>query len=61
MTDTPRQRRTAASILEGIDRQLVTARLELAKAHSVARTLEVRVNTLASVLADAEKNGPDDD
>ena len=57
MTKTTNQRRTAASILDDVRKQLTSARLELAGAQQKANALQVKVNTILAILADAEKSG----
>ena len=56
MPETTRQRRTAASILELIQHQLTDAKDELVRAQHASNVLQVQVNTLAGILADAERN-----
>ena len=60
MTETPRQRRTAASILEGIQQRLKHENVCLLAAQSDVLMLKERVATLESVLLDAEKHGEDE-
>ena len=60
MTDTPRQRRTAASILEIIQQRLSHEQMMLAQDEDEASMRRTRVTVLESILKDAEKNGSDD-
>ena len=57
MTEPTRQRRTAASILEGIRGRLEHERIMLQQAQDEEVKLRTRIVTLESVLKDAEKNG----
>ena len=58
MTETtPRQRRTAASILEGIQERLEREQDQLEDAQRVVLRLHERVAVIKEFLADAEKDG----
>ena len=54
---TPRQRRTAASILEGIQERLEHEQDQLEDAQRVVLRLHERVAVIKEFLADAEKDG----
>ena len=57
MPDTPRQRRTAASIIELIEMRLADAEVDVIQAESDVHAKRERVNAIRAILTDAEKNG----
>ena len=57
MTETPRQRRTSASIVELIEKRLADAEVDVIQAESDVQAKRERVNTIRAILADAQKNG----
>ena len=61
MKKTTNQRRTAGSILEGIQKRLDTQRDSLQEAEKFVVQCKIRVDVLESLLADSEKNGSDDE
>ena len=59
MTESPRQRRTAASILEGIQQKRDAEHAESDRVERELNMRQIRVNLLQQLLDDAEKNGDD--
>ena len=57
MTDTPRQRRTAASILDDITQRLLHEQTERERVQREMFMIDVRITTLQAILDQAEKNG----
>ena len=57
MPDTPRQRRTAASIVEGIKARYENELETLQRAKDEVDASTTRLEIMTSILNDAEKNG----
>ena len=57
MTDTPRQRRTAASIIDGIQHRLNEELSALEDANRQVSCHLTRIAVIKQIMADAEKNG----
>ena len=54
---TPRQRRTAASVIEGIQHRLDMENDSLAEAKDLVARIQTRIFTIQAILQDAEKDG----
>ena len=52
---TPRQRRTAGSILELIEKRLVQAHMALSEAEADVTCCRERIDTILAILKDADK------
>ena len=61
MIETPRQRRTAASIVEGVKNRLADEQAQLQEAETLVIRIKTRIFTIQAILQDAEKNGSADD
>ena len=57
MPEPTRQRRTAASIIEGVQNRLADEVAQLQEAETLVTRIKTRIFTIQAILQDAEKNG----